>query len=294
MNALVSHENLSAGRDYLQLINQFDATTKTLWSFMNPSGRACFNSELLNDIAEFEEALRINRGHYLDDGQFAAVDFVVFASNVPGIFNLGGDLDTFRAKIQSGDKDTLKKYAYRCIDNIWNRLNHYHTNIATISLIQGQALGGGFEAALTADVMIAEEGSTLGLPEILFNLFPGMGALSLLARKIGLRQAEEIVLSGETYTAEELHERGVVDVLAPCGEGRQAVEKWIARNARRRNGYSAVQRSKQRIMPISYDELIGIADIWVDSAMQLEYRDLRMMGRLVHAQNKIRVPVPLN
>jgi len=294
MNAIVSHENLSAEKRYPQLVNEFDPETRTLWSFMKPTGRACFNSDLLKDIADFEDTLRLNHGHYPANGGLLPVNFVVFASCIPGIFNLGGDLATFRAKIQSGDSDTLKKYAYRCIDNIWNRLNHYQTDIATISLVQGQALGGGFEAALTADVLIAEEGSTLGLPEILFNLFPGMGALSLLARKVGLRLAEEIVLSGETYSAQTLHEWGVVDVIAPVGEGRKTAEKWIQRQARRRNGYLAVQRSKQRIMPISYDELIGIADIWVDSAMQLQERDLKMMARLVQAQNRIGAPTQLN
>jgi DSF synthase len=294
MNAPVRHDILCAPQQYQQLVNEFDPTTRTLWSFMKPTGRACFNVDLLKDIADFEDTLRVNHGFYQAAGELLPVNFVVFASSIPGIFNLGGDLATFRAKIQSGDKNTLKQYAYRCIDNIWNRLNHYHTDIATISLIQGQALGGGFEAALTADVLIAEEGSVLGLPEILFNLFPGMGALSLLARRIGLRRAEEIVLSGETYTAQTLHEWGVVDVLAPQGEGKQAVEKWIKLNSRRRNGYRAVQRSKQHIMPIRYDELIGIADIWVDSAMQLEERDLKMMGRLVQAQNKIGTTMQFN
>ena len=65
----------------------------------------------------------------------------------------------------------------------------------------------------------------MGLPEILFNLFPGMGAYSLLARRIGLRAAEELILSGKVLPAAKLHEMGIVDVLAKDGEGEAAVTR---------------------------------------------------------------------
>ena len=59
----------------------------------------------------------------------------------------------------------------------------------------------------------------MGLPEILFNLFPGMGAYSLLARRLGMKKAEEMILSGKIFEARELHEMGVVDMIVPSGEG---------------------------------------------------------------------------
>jgi DSF synthase len=54
--------------------------------------------------------------------------------------------------------------------------------ILTVGLVQGAALGGGFEALLSFDYVVAERDATFGLPEILFGLFPGMGAHSLLSR----------------------------------------------------------------------------------------------------------------
>ena len=66
--------------------------------------------------------------------------------------------------------------------------------------------GGGFEHALTNDVIIAERGSRMGLPEVLFNMFPGMGAYSFLDRKIGQKLAEEVISSGKVYSAEEMRE----------------------------------------------------------------------------------------
>jgi DSF synthase len=124
----------------------------------------------------------------------------------------------------------------------------------------------------------------MGMPEILFNLFPGMGACSLLARRIGLRAAEELILSGKIMSAAELHKLGVVDVIATDGQGETAVRNWIAKNAKRRNGMQAVFRARQFIHPVTREELDGIVGLWVDAALRLSERDLRMMSRLVRAQ----------
>jgi DSF synthase len=150
--------------------------------------------------------------------------------------------------------------------------------------VQGDALGGGFESALASDVIVAEESAQMGLPEILFNLFPGMGALSLLARRIGMRAAEDLVLSGRILSAADLHRMGVVDVLATDGQGEAAVRNWIARNEKRRNGLQAVLRARQFIHPVTRTELDGIVSLWVDGALRLRERDLRMMQRVVRAQ----------
>ena len=77
--------------------------------------------------------------------------------------------------------------------------------------------------ALSSNIIVAEKGSRLGFPEILFNLFPGMGAYTLLYRKVGMKITEELITSGNTYTAEDLAKMGVVDILVPQGEA----EKYV-------------------------------------------------------------------
>jgi DSF synthase len=124
----------------------------------------------------------------------------------------------------------------------------------------------------------------MGFPEILFNLFPGMGAMSLLGRRVGFQKAEQMILSGRLFLAEELHELGVVDVLAEPGEGERAVHDYIRREARSRNGALALRSVRDEIQPIAYAELMRVADIWVDAALRLEPKDLRMMERLVARQ----------
>src|SRR5258706_14240947 len=111
-----------------------------------------------------------------------------------------------------------------------------------------------------------------------------MGAYSLLARRIGMRAAEELILSGKILSAAKLHEIGVVDVLAKDGEGETAVREWIAKNARRRNGLQAAFRARKQVHPVTREELDAITQIWGDAAFRLQDRDLKMMGRIVRAQ----------
>jgi DSF synthase len=103
---------------------------------------------------------------------------------------------------------------------------------------------------------------------------------------VGPRVAEELVLSGRISTAAELHELGVVDVLAKDGEGEAATYNWIRKNQKRRNGMQAVFAARQHVQPINREELDAIADVWVDAALRLEDKDLRMMARIVRSQQR--------
>lgn len=273
------------GKANSQYQTEFEPATKTVWGYFNPRGTACFSLGLLKDVRAHDEALAANGGQVEVGGQMCRADYYVLGSRTPQVFNLGGDLALFVLLIKARDRDALAHYAKLCIDDLYPRIrNFFCPTLTTISLVQGDALGGGFECALSSDVIVAEENAQLGLPEILFNLFPGMGAYSLLSRRIGMRAAEALILSGSVLSAKRLHEMGVVDVLAPVGEGDSAVRQWIASNARRRNGMQAVYQARQCVQPITRQELDSVADLWVDAALRLEERDLRMMGRLVRSQ----------
>ena len=125
----------------------------------------------------------------------------------------------------------------------------------------------------------------MGMPEILFNLFPGMGAYSILSRKIGAAAAENMIMSGSLYSAEELYDMGVVDILAEKGEGELAVYRYINSSKRSRNTRKILRKVKDVCDLVSYEELKEIATVWADAALQLTAKDLRMMERLVRRQN---------
>ena len=236
---------LPYGKANSQYETQFEPATGTIWGYFNPRGTACFSLGLLKDIRVHDEALAMNDGKVDLEGQMHAANYYVCGSRVPRVFNLGGDLALFVLLIKARDRDALAHYARLCIDNMHARIQNYSVpTLVTLSLVQGDALGGGFECAMSSDVLVAEESAQLGLPEVLFNLFPGMGAYSLLARRIGMRAAEELILSGRVLSAAKLHEMGIVDVLAKDGEGETAVREWIARSWKRRNGTQAVMRAR--------------------------------------------------
>lgn len=273
------------GRVRSQYQTEFEPATGTVWGYFNPKGTACFSLGLLKDIREHDQTLAQNRGAIEFEGELQPVNFYVCGSRAPRIFNLGGDLALFVLLIKSRDRDALAHYARLCIDNMYARIGNYGApGMITISLVQGDALGGGFECALSSDVIVAEESAQFGLPEILFNLFPGMGAYSLLARRVGRRLAEKMILSGRMLSAAELHEAGVVDVLARDGEGEIAVRHWLSRCAGRKNGIAAVHRARNLVNPVTRQELDAIGEVWVDAALRLDDRNLKMMSRLVRAQ----------
>ena len=263
----------------------FEPAIGALWAYFNPQDLPCYSLELLKAMVVHDQRLIANEGHIDVEGEMREVKYYVTCSRTPGVFNLGGDLSLFQLLIKTRDRDALANYAKLCIDVQYPRSQSFFSpGLTSISLVQGDALGGGFECALAADVIIAEESALLGFPEILFNLFPGMGAYSLLARRIGSRAAEELMLSGKMLPAYKLHEMGVVDVLAPNGQGESTLRSWIATNAKRRNGMQAVYRARQFVNPVTRAELDGVVNVWVEAALRLTERELKMMHRLVRAQ----------
>jgi DSF synthase len=273
------------GRANSQYETEFEPANATIWGYFRPKGVACYSLGLLKDLYTHDERLAANRGRVEIDGEMRDVSYYVTASRTPKVFNLGGDLALFVLLIKSRDREALAHYAKLCIDIVYPcSQSFFSPTLTKISLVQGDALGGGFEHALASDVIVAEESAQLGFPEILFNLFPGMGAYSLLSRRIGMRAAEELIMSGRVLPAAKLHEMGVVDVLAKDGEGPTAVRTWIASNARRRNGMQAAFRARKHVHPVTREELDAITDVWVDAAFRLGDRDLKMMSRIVRAQ----------
>jgi DSF synthase len=262
---------------YQNLTVHFDERYDCAWCSMQPRPRPCFSQGLLDELNDWVGRLRIHAEH-------SGIKYHVIASNVPRVFNLGGDLALFRTLATKGDRDALMGYGRACIDALYANITHFGQDVTTISLVQGEALGGGLETALSSDVIIAERGVRMGFPEVLFNLFPGMGAYSLLSRKLDPKRAERMILSGRLYTAEELYDMAIVDILVDPGDGAMAVCDYIKRENRARNGYRALREVRRTRDPITYDELMRIVEVWVQTVLKLEYRDVRMMERLMARQ----------
>lgn len=265
----------------------FDRDQRAVWLFIDPKPIPCYNPAALREIRAFQTQLESLAGVVPLRGEVIPIEYFIVASGAKGVFNFGGDLRLFDQLIRAQDRQGLEDYARLCLDTLWSNLLTYNAPITTISLIQGDALGGGLECALSSQVIIAEKSAQMGLPEIGFNLFPGMGAYSFLVRRVGPKLAKQLMTSRRIHSASEMHEFGVVDVLVDDGEGEHAVAEYIKRQARSRVGLRAIHQVAQVHNPITYEELAQVAGIWVDTALQLNERDLRLMARLVSAQNNL-------
>lgn len=195
----------------------------------------------------------------------------------------GGNLSFLADGIRNHDREAIRRYAYDCVDAVYHIAVGFDSGIVSVGLLQGDALGGGLEGALCCNFIVAERGVKMGLPEILFNSFPGMGAYSMLSRRLDSVRAERMIFSGRIYSAEEMHDLGVIDLVVDSGSGERAVREYLG-EFRKHGARQAIYRARQRTNPLTLSELRDITDMWVDTTMKLTDADLRRMSHLQSAQ----------
>ena len=269
-------EKLPRGGARSTLRVESDLHGDTHWLYMHADAgsgvRPCFRTELMDEMWGYLSAVTLPPGAR----QPGRLRHVVVASDAPA-FNLGGDLALFAALIRDKRRDLLLDYARRCIDGVHHLHGGLGGDVRTIALVQGDALGGGMELALACHTIVAEEGVDMGLPEVLFGLFPGMGAYSFLCKRVPPQLAEKLILEGD----------GAIDNHgAHRGGGEAAVRDLIRQQQRAPNAHLALNAARAIAQPVSHEELMAITEVWVDAALALGDKSLRMMDRIVRAQSR--------
>lgn len=262
---------------FTQLSGFYEEERRTVWMMLRARPRPCFNHQLIEEIMNLSWLVRQSG---------FAVDFWVTGSLVPGMFNTGGDLHFFVECIKNGRREALRAYARACVDCVHAASRGFDTGAISLAMIEGSALGGGFEAALAHHFVLAQRDARLGFPEIAFNLFPGMGAYSLVTRRAGMKLAEELIYKGESHSAEWYAPKGLVDISFEEGQGFMAVRTFIDTLQPRLNGVRAMLRARQRVLQLPRSELMDITEDWVDAAFCLQAKDIAYMERLVLLQNR--------
>lgn len=262
---------------FTQLAAWYEEKRKTLWMMLNAQPRPSFNHQLIEEIMNLQ---------YLAKKHGLAINFWVTGSLVPGLYNAGGDLAFFVDAIKNGRREALRAYARACVDCVHAASRGFDVGAISLAMIEGTALGGGFEAALAHHFVLAQQDARLGFPEIAFNLFPGMGAYSLVARRAGMKLAEELIYKGEAHPAQWHEQHGLVDSLFEPGQGVVATRTFIDSLTHRLNGVRAMLRTRQRVLSLPRSELMDITEDWVESAFCLEPKDIAYMERLVLLQQR--------
>jgi len=114
--------------------------------------------------------------------------------------------------------------------------------IITIAAVNGYALGGGLEIALSCDFIYASDTAKLGLPEVTLGLIPGFGGTQRLIRSVGSRRAKEMIFSGQYVSADEAQKMGMINkVFTPENLIPEAIE---AAKRILKNSYFSVEEAK--------------------------------------------------
>nr|WP_246092285.1 enoyl-CoA hydratase-related protein [Oryzihumus leptocrescens] len=138
---------------------------------------------------------------------------VILTSTSPKAFCVGADL---KERNSFSDADLMQqrpvaRAAYTGVLNL---------PVPSIAVVEGFALGGGLEIALSCDLIVAGEAAVVGLPEVSVGVIPGGGGTQLLTRRIGWSRAAGMVFTARRMAAAEAAALGVVDEVVGAGEAR--------------------------------------------------------------------------
>lgn len=147
--------------------------------------------------------------------------------------------------------------------------------VPAIAAVDGFALGGGFELALSCDVVVAGEGAVVGLPEVGVGVIPGGGGTQLLVRRIGWSRAAKAIFTAARMPAREALELGAVDEVVPAGTARdRALELARAISANSPVGLRNAKRAMRLGADVSLDAGLEIEDAcWRATAFSGDRRE---------------------
>lgn len=142
-----------------------------------------------------------------------SVRAVVVTSTHEKAFCVGADLKERNGftDAQMMDHRLVSRQAYRGVLDL---------PVPAVAAVEGYALGGGMEIALSCDLVVAGERATLALPEVGVGVIPGGGGTQLLTRRVGWSRAASMIFTARRLTGAEGHRLGVVDELVDAGAAR--------------------------------------------------------------------------
>ena len=240
----------------------FEIKNKVAWlTFNRPEQLNAMNVQMMNEIVhalgEINEA----------DAAHVRVAVITGAGKA---FMAGADIKQYAQQTQAQFEDfqTMGRSLYTAIE--------VNTK-PVIAAINGYAFGGGFEIALACDMIVAAEGAKMGLPEILLNLIPGGGGTMRLSKKIGVNLANEMIMTGRTVLAEEMHRYGLINYLYPKDTFIEKVTEFAA---------SFTDKEPDRLQAIKQLTKLSAGGVTM-TAQSMEYAALNNFYRSKEGKEKI-------
>ncbi len=168
--------------------------------------------------------LRLNRPNVLNALSFKLVSHIAEAlaeedrdSGVKSCIITGGERAfSAGADIKDMAGKTFASFAADDDFSVWDAMERFRKPL--IAAVEGYALGGGCELAMSCDIIVASEGTKFGQPEINLGIMPGAGGTQRLTRSIGRHRAMRYILTGELFSAEEADRMGLLSSLVQRGQ----------------------------------------------------------------------------
>lgn len=194
---------------------------------------------------------------------------LVFHSEVPRGFCAGADLRELHAGLMSRDLSTTagKLATAHEVRGFIDRIHAVFDTfdmapITTIAATHGFVFGGGFELALTCDVIIADKSTRFAFPELRLGLVPGFGGIPRLRRDLGNAVVRDFLLTGRSLSAKRAHEVGLVSQVVGRGKALGVALKVAEQAARFDPATTA--RAKAFTKPLPRAELAREKDLFVE------------------------------
>ncbi|MGH9498813.1 MAG: enoyl-CoA hydratase/isomerase family protein [Terriglobales bacterium] len=187
---------------------------------------------------------------------------VIYSELKPG-FGAGADLrELFRRSQEMGQAQALKgvrDYLER-IHRVMNAIDS--SSLTTIAAVHGVTFGGGFELALTCDLIIADKMARFCFPELRLGLVPGFGGIPRLKRDLGNAVVRDLLLTGRSFNATKAQQAGLVSQVVGEGEALKAARATTVQLKKFDRATAAA--AKKFIKPIPYEELKREIDLFCE------------------------------
>jgi DSF synthase len=262
---------------------EHDAGCRTLWVYFSADGVPSYTVAVLEDLHALCSGIK--RIFDRAAGGRPPLDFLVLASRMPGIFNMGGDLAHIGRLSGDRDRAGLERYGRLTADMVHMMWSALDLPLVTVSAVDGDAFGGGFEAALSTQFMIAGPSARFSFPEIRFGLFPGMGATSLLSRRTTKALTEAMILEGTIINSPDALTLGICDYALGKGTAARLV-RTVTRRMSEEKRLTLLRLASARMAAGRYTlgEARDVVGEWVEAVLNLDERGRRHIGKIVGAQ----------
>jgi enoyl-CoA hydratase/carnithine racemase len=211
-------------------------------------------SESLADLERFVSEL---------ESVFGSAHALIVHSELTSGFSAGADLRELFQRSQELPADARMTQLRDFLQRIHRAFNAIDAApLTTIAAVHGIAFGGGFELALTCDIIIADKMARFCFPELRLGLIPGFGGIPRLKRDVGNAVVRDLLLTGRSLNAARAHEVGIVSQVVAEGEALRAARSTAAQLAKFDRATAIA--AKRFIKPIPEEELRQEFEIFCD------------------------------